>query len=824
MHTFSRFICALSLAGMVVSAKGQTSRGCNGTPKFAVRTLALEPSEQGVKVRLEIRLQSHTFCPSDSGDRLALVSGQVVTEKGDPVTDFQFAVPIAARKNQPVAIKSSLQEITLARGKYLLAIHVKDLKAHAPGGRSSRDVISLDISHGRDGTEAKKTIQQGLPDAGKRPASNQAVPPPRISATDTARLLADGEQQFRHGYCDSAVPIFRQALEGGVAPRAHLRIAQCLMTGKLESKKEAELAADLLRKEITLNPGEAGLHLDLALAFDLQDLSKEAEEEYEAAARLSPGNAALLTAFSAHFLSRDPSRALQQARQAVALAPNDAEAHHALATALAAQSRQRDYGKEALAEAQKAVQLSPEQWVYRDALASVLANTKDGHGAAINAAQDALAIIRPGEPQARANVLLTLAGVYASTKGGRDDAIRALRESLALREGSAFFYSTFASLLEQRADATHSQADYAEAAAAYRKARQLSDGSAEDEVRLSRVLQKMNSIQAGPSNRPRADKAEEHRRQQPEKSASAQMALHEGEWTPWVAASFHGKKKAGDSAYRFRSRCLNGHPQVQFQLNASQSSLEHVQLSLGEQKQSFSMGPGSVAELVSSTANCSKLPKAVARLARDENGYYTEIVYKDGDARWDMKGGQSLLATFVEALAAANGQMPAGTGGSSPRSDPPPQDSTPSQGGYYPPEPSPLPDSGTTSRETSPSTPQAVNDANSCIRITPSRQMASFSNGCSRPVTASYCVKWFNPKDTRPGCSHAWSCGQDGGSVRLSAGGSYTVGSGMANHGHCNDNCVDEIRVNAIFTDLPSEKKARLEEPKVPTQCQGWVK
>lgn len=209
-----------------------------------------------------------------------------------------------------------------------------------------------------------------------------------------------GNTLRRLGRFDLAEPHYRRAIElKSEYPEAHSNLAFLLSSqGKYdEAAQEAQLALDL-------NPRFVEAYLNLAEV-------ESARHRYDAALRVldmlrafAPRHPVALVAYARllHKLERD-TEALEFARQAVAGAPQSAEAHHMLATVLQA----RGETEEALAAFERAAQLPgtvAEEALLGRAMVLAEAGRKDEALAAFDQALEAFpasAAIRAARADAR---------------------------------------------------------------------------------------------------------------------------------------------------------------------------------------------------------------------------------------------------------------------------------------------------------------------------------------------------------------------------------------------------------------------------------------
>ena len=184
------------------------------------------------------------------------------------------------------------------------------------------------------------------------------------------------------------------ASPSGIQPdfaNAHNTLGDILYT----VKHDYGAAAAEFRKAIRLQPDNATFHDNLGLALQGQEKLKEAIVEYRTASRLKPDYGdAHLGAGEILELQGKADEAIDEYRAASRVQPNLADGHHSLAWALVKKPGRGDRERgEALEHARQAVALNPDDSTFRTTLA--LAEYRVDHWAeSIAAAERSLALTK----------------------------------------------------------------------------------------------------------------------------------------------------------------------------------------------------------------------------------------------------------------------------------------------------------------------------------------------------------------------------------------------------------------------------------------------
>jgi protein O-GlcNAc transferase len=238
-----------------------------------------------------------------------------------------------------------------------------------------------------------------------------------------------------------------------------------------------DMAVELIRRAIAINPVSASYNNSLGNALRGKEMLAEAITAYSQALRLKPDYASAHNNLASALRDKGQlQEAIAAYRRAVLFDPNLAEAHNSLGSALR-DNRQFD---DAISASRQAVQLKPD---FVDAQIN-LGNALRDNGQideAITAYHHAIRI-KPDFAQAHYNL-----GVALYDQGHLDEAIAAYGQALRLKSDYADAYTNMGNALRDKGQ-------FDEALAAYRQALRLKPDLAEAHGNLAIILKDMGQL------------------------------------------------------------------------------------------------------------------------------------------------------------------------------------------------------------------------------------------------------------------------------------------------------------------------------------------
>jgi len=183
-----------------------------------------------------------------------------------------------------------------------------------------------------------------------RAQMNRSLPTP----LDVLLPLQVGLTLAQQGQFDEAVGAFQQAHRANPQdPDVNFNLGQALLSGG----HEAGSALPYLLKSYESTPGNSRSAIALAQAYELVRQCEDALILYEGVLSREPENVAALnnSSWLLHELRREPELALQRARQAAQIQPENPRVHHTLGAVLL----WRGQAPEAIVHFERAVQLDP---------------------------------------------------------------------------------------------------------------------------------------------------------------------------------------------------------------------------------------------------------------------------------------------------------------------------------------------------------------------------------------------------------------------------------------------------------------------------------
>jgi Flp pilus assembly protein TadD len=192
----------------------------------------------------------------------------------------------------------------------------------------------------------------------------------KLTPKDPKPHLASGELLLRQNDLDAAGREYRAALEVDPGSRDAL-------TGVVDvyiAQKKYPDADAILRKLLTANPQDAGLHIQQARVLAAEGKDEQASQELQLGLQADPGNPhAALELGTLYAKAGKDAEAEQQFRSAVQRLPRDPETHYALGSLLMHEKKYVEAQQELLA----AINLKPDLGDAYGNLAVVAAANKD---------------------------------------------------------------------------------------------------------------------------------------------------------------------------------------------------------------------------------------------------------------------------------------------------------------------------------------------------------------------------------------------------------------------------------------------------------------
>lgn len=451
-----RFLLLVTVALLV----GLAPRGvmCQNPPershqeRFAPVAQSLEKAENELSAKLEANPKDAALLSSRGLLRLQL------NKQDEALADLREAVVAAPSGAQfeinlayGLLLNQKFQEsVTEARKAVMLedrsyAAHALLGRALLAGGGASKEAIeqmqrSLELYP--DQTDLRFELVNALRQEKDFPAAavQLRILKDSLPLGDARLEYAQGMLSADLGYPEAAVASFRRALQ--LNPSSQI-VRQDLGTALVRTGKWRE-AAETLGPLATNQPGSFQVAYLNALALENSHHSKEAERE---------------------------------ARRALALDPNSADAHTLLGLTLSSQNRY----DEAIGELARAAEIAPDSFDAQFYLGRTRYARSDTAGAA--AALQKAVSLRPEDPEAR-----FLLGTVLEVSGDRDGAIQQYKELQRTHPKDARGFLGLGEILGKSGESD-------EALAQLRKAHELDASNFEVNMSLGRTLAKAGKVE-----------------------------------------------------------------------------------------------------------------------------------------------------------------------------------------------------------------------------------------------------------------------------------------------------------------------------------------
>jgi len=236
--------------------------------------------------------------------------------------------------------------VLLAQGKQTDAINaLQKVATEAPDSPAPHFYLASAYLQNHDAAQANNELQQTLAQANNE-RQRTGRPSPYLARALTALVsLNSGQRKF------SVAQLYAQEFikDNPTNPGGHLMLGEALL-----NLKQFKQAADEFAAAQKLAPDNPAVNLDLALLYNAQGNSGDAEKQLQTAMHEAPANSAIVAAYARLLISeKQLPKASALVAQFVAQNPNQAAAHYLRGEVDLLQKND----SAALAETQKSVQL-----------------------------------------------------------------------------------------------------------------------------------------------------------------------------------------------------------------------------------------------------------------------------------------------------------------------------------------------------------------------------------------------------------------------------------------------------------------------------------